>query len=59
MAFTEQDISALRLLFSEEFELHIHPFRREVLQRFDQISGQIDGLYLRDTTGKREEEKSG
>lgn len=54
MAFTEQDISAFRLLLSEEFELHIQPFRREVLQRFDQISGQFDGLYLRDE--KREQE---
>lgn len=59
MMFTEQDISALRLLLSEEFELQIQPCRHEVLQRFDQIAGQIDGLCRRDTTGKREEEKSG
>lgn len=54
MAFTEDELKALRLLLGEELEAKLQPFRNEVGKRFDEIARQIDGLYRRDE--KREQE---
>ena len=54
MAFTEDEVKALRLLLREELDAKLQPFRNEVGKRFDQVATQIDGLYRRDE--KREQE---
>jgi len=54
MAFTEDDVKALRLLLREELQAEVSPFRTEVGKRFDEVATQIDGLYQRDE--KREQE---
>ena len=54
MAFTEDELRALRLLLREELQTEILPFRNQVGKRFDEIASQMDGLYLRDE--KREQE---
>ena len=54
MAFTEDDMRALRLLLREELQAQVRPFRNEVDRRFDEVATQMDGLYQRDE--KREKE---
>ena len=54
MAFTEDELRALRLLLREELQAEIRPFRSEVDKRFAKVATQIDGLYQRDE--KREQE---
>ena len=54
MAFTDDELSAVRLLLREELQAEVRPFRIEVGKRFDKIATQIDGLYQRDE--KREQE---
>ena len=54
MAFTEDELRALRLLLQEELQSQILPFRNEVGKRFDEVATQMDGLYQRDE--KREQE---
>ena len=54
MAFTEDDMKALRLLLREELQAEVRPFRNEVGKRFDEVATQMDGLYQRDE--KREQE---
>ncbi len=54
MPFNTDQILALRTVIREEISSELRPFREEMLQRFDQVAGQIDGLYLRDE--KREHE---
>jgi predicted nuclease with TOPRIM domain len=54
MAFTEDDMKALRLLLREELHAEVRPFRNEVGKRFDEVATQMDGLYQRDE--KREQE---
>jgi hypothetical protein len=54
MAFTEDDMKGLRLLFREELRAEVSPFRNEVGNRFDEVATQLDGLYTRDE--KREQE---
>lgn len=54
MAFTDDEMRALRLLLREELESQILPFRNEVDKRFEDVATQIDGLYQRDE--KREQE---
>jgi len=53
MAFTADDMKALRLLLREELQAEVRPFRNEVGKRFDEVA-QMDGLYPRDE--KREQE---
>ena len=53
MPFTEDELKALRLLFREELQTEICPFRNEVERRFSEVATQID-LYQRDE--KREQE---
>jgi len=53
MAFTEDEMKALRLLLQEELRSEVRPFRNEVGRRFDEIATQKDGLYQRDE--KREQ----
>jgi len=48
MAFTEDDVKALRLLLREELQAEVRPFRNEVGKRFDEVATQMDGLYQRD-----------
>ena len=54
MAFTADDMRALRLLLREELQAQVRPFRNEVGKRFDEVATQIDDLYQRDE--KREQE---
>jgi len=54
MAFTEDDMKALRLLLREELRAEVRPFRNEVGKRFDEIATQMDGLYQRDETREQE-----
>ena len=54
MAFTEDELRALRLLLREELQVEVRPFRIEVGKRFDEVATQMDGLYQRDE--KREQE---
>jgi len=54
MAFTEDDMRALRLLCREELEAQVRPFRNEVGKCFDEVATQMDGLYQRDE--KRQQE---
>ena len=54
MAFTEDELRALRLLLREELLAEVRPFRNEVGKRFDEVATQMDGLYQRDE--KREQE---
>ena len=54
MAFTEDEMKALRLLLREELQAEVRPFRNEVVKRFDEVATQMDGLYQRDE--KREQE---
>ena len=54
MAFTENEVKALRLLLREELQAEVRPFRNEVSKRFDEVATQMDGLYQRDE--KREQE---
>jgi hypothetical protein len=54
MAFTEDDLKALRLLLREELQAEVRPFRNEIGRRFDEVATQMDGLYQRDE--KREQE---
>jgi hypothetical protein len=54
MAFTEDDMKALRLLLREELQAEVRPFRNDVGKRFDEVGTQIDGLYQREE--KREQE---
>jgi hypothetical protein len=54
MAFTEDELTALRFLLREELRTEISPLRDEVGKRFDEVATQIDGLYQRDK--KREQE---
>jgi hypothetical protein len=54
MAFTEDDMRALRLLLREELQAQLRPFRNEVAKRFDEVATQMDGLYQLDE--KREQE---
>jgi hypothetical protein len=54
MAFTEDELTALRFLLREELQTEMRPFRDEVGRRFDEVATQIDGLYQRDE--KREPE---
>ena len=53
MAFTEEEMKALRLLLQEELQAEVRPFRNEVGKRFDEVATQMDGLYLGDE--KREQ----
>ena len=48
MAFTEDEMKALRLLLREELQDEVRPFRNEVGKRFDEVATQMDGLYQRD-----------
>ena len=54
MAFTEDDMKALRLLLGDELQAEVRPFRNEIGRRFDEVATQMDGLYQRDE--KREQE---
>ena len=54
MAFTADDMKALRLPLREELQAEVRPFRNEVGKRFDEVATQMDGLYQRDE--KREQE---
>ena len=54
MAFTEDEMRALRMLLQEELRSQILPFRSDVGKRFDEVATQMDGLYQRDE--KREQE---
>ena len=54
MAFTEDDIKALRLLLREEMQAEVRPFRVEVGKRFDEVATHMDGLNQRDE--RREQE---
>ena len=54
MAFTEDELRALRLLLREELQAELRSLRTEVDKRFNQIATQIDRLYQRDE--KREQE---
>ena len=54
MAFTDDELRAVRLLLREELQAEVRPFRNEVGKRFAEVSTQIDGLYQRDE--KREQE---
>jgi hypothetical protein len=53
MAFTEDELTALRFLLREELQSEVRPLRDEVGKRFDEVATQIDGLYQRDE--KREQ----
>ena len=44
MAFTEDDMKALRLLLREELQAEVRPFRNEVSKRFNEVATQMDGL---------------
>ena len=48
MAFSEDELTALRFLLREELQAEVRPFRDEVDKRFDEVATQIDGLYQRD-----------
>ncbi|MCI5066138.1 hypothetical protein MRY87_10475 [bacterium] len=50
MALDEKDLDALRLLFRDEVDV----LRDEMKERFDMISGQLEGLYQNDE--RREQE---
>lgn len=54
MAFTEDELTALRFLLREELQTEVRPFRDEVGKRLDEVATQMDGLYQRDE--KREQE---
>ena len=54
MAFTNDELRAVRLLLREELQAEVRPFRNEVGKRFDEVATQMDGLYQRDE--KREQE---
>jgi len=54
MAFTADDMKALRLPLREELQAEVRPFRNEVGKRFDEVATQMDGLYRR--YEKREQE---
>ena len=54
MAFTEDDMKALRLLLREELRAEVRPFRNEFGKRFGEVATQVDGLYQR--AEKREQE---
>ena len=54
MPITQDELNSLRLLFKEELQVEVRPFRAEVNKRFDEIATQMDGLYQRDE--KREQE---
>ena len=54
MAFTDDELRAVRLLLREELQAEVRPFRNEVGKCFAEVSTQIDGLYQRDE--KREQE---
>ncbi len=61
MPFSKEQLSALTVAIREviapefaQVRAEIGAFRKEVYERFDQVAGQIDGLYLRDE--KREHE---
>ena len=54
MAFTDDELRAVRLLLREELQAEVRPFRNEVGKRFDEVATQMDGLYQRDE--KREQE---
>lgn len=54
MAFSVDEMSALRLLIREEVQVEVRPLRREMDRRFDEVAAQIGGLYRRDE--KREQE---
>jgi len=54
MAFTKDDMKALRLRLREELQAEVRPFRNEVGKRFSEVATQMDGLYQRDE--KREQE---
>ena len=45
MAFTDDELRALRLLLREELRAEVQPFRNEVGKRFNEVATQIDGLY--------------
>jgi hypothetical protein len=54
MAFTEDELTALRFLLREELQTEFRPLRDEVGRRFDEVATRMDGLYQRDE--KREQE---
>ena len=54
MSFTEDELTALRLVLRAEMRAEMTPLRSEIAGRFDEIASQIDGLYRRDE--KREQE---
>ena len=43
MAFTDDELRALRLLLREELRAEVRPFRNEVGKRFNEVATQIDG----------------
>jgi len=54
VAFTEDELRALRLILRQELQSEIRPFKKEVGERFDEVATQLDGLYQRDE--RREQE---
>ena len=41
MAFTEDELRALRLLLREELQAEVRPFRNEVGKRFNEVATQM------------------
>jgi hypothetical protein len=47
MAFTEDEMKALRLLLREELQAELRPLRVEMSRRFNEVATQIDELLSR------------
>ena len=54
MAFTDDELRALRLLLRQERQSEILPFRNEVGKRFDEVFIQMDRFYQRDEGREQE-----
>jgi predicted nucleic acid-binding Zn-ribbon protein len=54
MPLTEKDLKAIGLLMEQTIDDKLLPLRDEMHQRFDQVAGQLDGLYKRTETLEQE-----